>query len=106
MSFIVADLIIIPILLIYRRCYGTAMAVRIFGAFYAALAGRWVRHRVRVRPSRADPDQRNAKVDQLGISWNYTTYLNIAVLVVAAALVVRFVRTGGVPMLRAIGGDP
>ena len=41
-----------------------------------------------------------------GISWNYTTWLNIASLILAAVLVVRFVRTGGIPMLRMMGGSP
>ena len=41
-----------------------------------------------------------------GISWNYTTWLNIVSLVLAAALVVRFVRSGGGPMLAMMGGDP
>jgi len=35
-----------------------------------------------------------------GISWDATTYLNIAVLAVIALLLVRFLRTGGVDMLR------
>jgi len=34
------------------------------------------------------------------------TWLNIAFLVLAAALVVRFVRTGGLGMLRMMGGEP
>jgi hypothetical protein len=38
------------------------------------------------------------------VTWNYTTVLNIVFLVVAAALVYRFVRTGGLPMLRMMGG--
>ena len=33
-------------------------------------------------------------------SWDYTSILNIAALIVSAALVVRFVRTGGAAMLR------
>ena len=41
-----------------------------------------------------------------GISWNYTTWLNIAFLVIAAVLVVRFVTSGGMPMLRMMGGSP
>jgi hypothetical protein len=52
------------------------------------------------------PDGRNAKVEDIAVSWNYTTWLNLVFLVVAAVLVVRFVRTGGVPMLRMMGGDP
>jgi hypothetical protein len=41
-----------------------------------------------------------------GITWNYTTWLNIAFLILAAVLVVRFVRTGGIAMLRMMGGSP
>jgi uncharacterized membrane protein YraQ (UPF0718 family) len=43
---------------------------------------------------------------EAGISWNYTTWLNIAFLILAAVLVVRFIRTGGIPMLRMMGGLP
>jgi hypothetical protein len=35
-----------------------------------------------------------------GPNWNYTTALNIVFLMVAAVLVFRFLRTGGVAMLR------
>ena len=52
------------------------------------------------------PTERNATVLEAGISWNYTTYLNIAFLALAALLVWRFVRTGGRPMLTMMGGSP
>ena len=41
-----------------------------------------------------------------GGSWDYTTWLNIVFLVLAGALAVRFVRTGGMAMLRMMGGSP
>ena len=41
-----------------------------------------------------------------GISWNYTTWLNIAAMVLSAWLLVRFIRTGGLPMLGMMGGQP
>ena len=34
------------------------------------------------------------------MTWNYTTFLNIAFLALSAVLVVRFLRTGGPHMLR------
>jgi ABC-type nickel/cobalt efflux system permease component RcnA len=52
------------------------------------------------------PQERNAMVMEEGISWNYTTWLNIAFLVLAVVLVTRFFRTGGVEMLRMMGGGP
>jgi hypothetical protein len=39
---------------------------------------------------------------QVGPSWNYTTFLNLAFLVVIAVLLWRFVRTGGPAMLRVM----
>jgi uncharacterized protein len=35
-----------------------------------------------------------------GVQWNYTSVLNIIFLFLAAVLVTRFIRTGGLPMLR------
>jgi hypothetical protein len=52
------------------------------------------------------PDRSRAHLMDDGISWNYTTWLNIVFLVLAAALVIRFVRTGGIPMPRMMGGAP
>jgi uncharacterized membrane protein YraQ (UPF0718 family) len=43
---------------------------------------------------------------QSEISWNYTTWLNIVFLVIAAVLVIRFIATDGIPMLRMMGGSP
>ena len=42
---------------------------------------------------------------EAGITWNYTTWLNIAFLALAAVLVWRFVRTGGIAMLRMMNGS-
>jgi uncharacterized membrane protein YraQ (UPF0718 family) len=46
------------------------------------------------------PQNRNVAASTEGIQWNYTTVLNIIFLVLAAILVIRFIRTGGLPMLR------
>ena len=105
-SFIFADLIIIPILLIYRKYYGTAMALRIFGIFYLAMAAAGYVIELVFGPLGLIPAQRNAKVLEASISWNYTIWLNIIFLILAAVLVVRFIRTGGLPMLKMMGGGP
>ncbi|MEV5703980.1 permease [Actinoallomurus sp. NPDC052274] len=105
-AFIFADLIILPIILIYRKYYGTRMALFVTGTFYAAmvLAGYLVELLFGV--TGLIPEKRHAAVMEHGISWNYTTWLNIAFLVLAAVLLVRFVRTGGLPMLKMMGGSP
>jgi len=53
-----------------------------------------------------DPDRADAQIPEAGITWNYTTWLNIAFLILAALLVLRFRRTGGRQMLAMMGGAP
>ena len=105
-SFIFADLIVIPVLLIYRKYYGTRMALFLFATFYAAMAGAGYIIEILFGVLGLVPSERNAQVIEAHIAWNYTTWLNIAFLILAAVLVVRFLRTGGLPMLRMMGGSP
>jgi uncharacterized membrane protein YraQ (UPF0718 family) len=105
-SFIFADLIIIPILLIYRKYYGTKVALRIFGIFYLTMALAGYVIELAFAPLGLIPKTRNAKVIEASLRWNYTTWLNIVFLLISTALVVRFVRTGGIPMLKMMGGPP
>ena len=105
-SFIFADLLILPILLIYRKYYGTRMTVFLTASFYAAsvVAGYVVE--IVFSLARLIPSVRNARVEMAQISWNYTTFLNIAFLLLAVVLVLRFVRTGGMAMMTMMGGGP
>jgi uncharacterized protein len=105
-AFIFADLIIIPILIIYRKYYGTRMMLVILGIFYAAMviAGYIIEFLFGILG--LVPAERAAKVTAGGISWNYTTVLNIIFLLLAVALLVRFFRSGGRPMLKVMGGSP
>ena len=105
-SFIFADLLILPILTIYRKYYGTRMALFLTATFYAAsvVAGYVVE--IAFGLAQLIPSVRNARVEMAGISWNYTTFLNIAFLLLAAVLVARFFRTGGRAMMTMMGGAP
>jgi len=85
-SFIFADLITIPLLLIYRKYYGTALTLRLFATFWAlmSIAGLAVEGIFQLfgavptaRPEAVVPDR---------FAWNYTTFLNIAFLAVLAGL--------------------
>ncbi len=105
-AFIFADLLILPILNIYRKYYGTAMMLTLLGTFYAAMVAAGYLVEIIFGTTGLIPSQRNATVMEAGISWNYTTWLNIVFLALAALLVARFVITGGIPMLRAMGGSP
>jgi hypothetical protein len=52
------------------------------------------------------PDEREAKVVEASVSWNYTTFLNIVFLALSAILVARFLRTGAPAMLRMMNMAP
>ena len=105
-SFIFADLIILPILLIYRRYYGTRMMLFILATFYVTmvLAGYVVEFLF--SGLGLVPTTRHARVTEMAIHWDYTTVLNIVALAAAAGLAYRFVRTGALPMLKMMGGRP
>jgi uncharacterized membrane protein YraQ (UPF0718 family) len=103
-SFIFADLLIVPILLIKRKYYGAKMAAVLAGTFYLAsvVAGYLVE--IVFGLLGLIPSERNARVEEASFSWDYTTFLNIAFLILAAVLLVRFLRTGGRQMMAMMGG--
>lgn len=105
-AFIYADLLILPILNIYRKYYGTKMMLTLLGTFYAAMVAAGYLVELIFGTTHLTPTQRNATVIEASISWNYTTWLNIAFLVLAAILIARFVTSGGLPMVRMMGGSP
>jgi len=105
-SFIFADLIIIPILVIYRKYYGTKMMLAILGIFYVTMVLGGYIIEFLFGALGLIPAERTAKVAEAGIQWNYTTVLNIIFLLLAAALLVRFFRSGGAAMLKMMGGSP
>lgn len=105
-SFIFADLIIVPILRIYSKYYGKKMAAFLFVTFYAAMAGAGYLVEAIFALLHLTPQVRNARVLEAAVSWNYTTVLNIVFLLIAGALVWRFMCTGGPMMLRMMSQSP
>jgi uncharacterized membrane protein YraQ (UPF0718 family) len=99
-AFIFGDLIIPPILNIYRKYYGGKMTLFLLVSFYlimvlAALfvegafyAFDWL------------PSAHSDAVNMASISFNYTTVLNMIFGVLAASLVLTFLRSGGPKMMR------
>jgi uncharacterized membrane protein YraQ (UPF0718 family) len=99
-AFIFGDLIILPIFNIYRKYYGGRVAIYLFavsyvtmvvaglgvGSLFSALG--WV------------PSQRNVSAFTTSVSFDPTTYLDLVLIAVIALLAVRFLRTGGIGMLR------
>jgi uncharacterized membrane protein YraQ (UPF0718 family) len=99
-AFIFADLIVLPVLNIYRKYYGLKMAAFLLVTFYASMAGAALIVELVFGALGLIPQERRATVVEASVTWNYTTWLNLAFLVLAAVLIWRFVRTGGPHMLR------
>jgi uncharacterized membrane protein YraQ (UPF0718 family) len=101
-AFIFADLIILPILNIYRKYYGRRVAAFLLVTFYATMgAAGLIVDLVFKLAGLVPTGPRHAKVTDAGITWNYTTVLNVIFLALAAVLVARYFRRGGgVAMLR------
>jgi uncharacterized membrane protein YraQ (UPF0718 family) len=99
-AFIFADLIVLPILNIYRKYYGARMSLFVLGTFYLTMAAAGLGVDLVFDALGLVPQTRNAKVVEASITLNYTTVLNLVFLVLAGLLVVRFLRTKGPEMLR------
>jgi uncharacterized protein len=95
LSFIFADLIILPILDIYRRYYGWKMAGFLLASFYATMVAAGLAVEFLFQGLGIERHARNAKVVTASVSWNYTTYLNTIFLLLAAALIWRYFHRGG-----------
>jgi uncharacterized protein len=99
-AFIFADLVVLPVLNIYRKYYGVKMAGFLFVTFYAAMAAAALIVEAIFGLLGLVPAQRNARVVEASFAWNYTTWLNIIFLLLAAVFIWRFLKTGGPAMLR------
>src|SRR5215472_16029617 len=105
-AFIFADLIIAPILNIYRKYYGARMAAFLLGTLFVAMAAAGYVIELVFGGLGLVPYRAAAHIPDEGISLDYTTWLNIVFLLLVAVLIVSFVRTGVIPMLRMMGGAP
>src|SRR5437870_1625282 len=95
LAFIFADLIILPILDIYRKYYGWKVAGFLLVSFYATMVATGLTVEFLFQALGIERHTRNAKVVMASVSWNYTTYLNVVFLLLAAALVWRYFHRGG-----------
>jgi uncharacterized membrane protein YraQ (UPF0718 family) len=105
-SFIFADLIVLPILNIYRKYYGRRVSLYLLATFYAAMVFAGLVVEILFGALGLIPDERDAKVVEASVTWNYTTFLNLIFIALSTVLVVRFLRTDGPAMLRMMGDSP
>jgi YHS domain-containing protein len=83
-SFIFADLISFPLLLVYRRYYGTRLVARMLLVFWCVMSVAGLVTEAIFRAAGLVPAVRPRLVAPARFSWDYTTYLNIAFLAVFA----------------------
>jgi hypothetical protein len=103
-AFIFADLIVLPILDIYRKYYGLKISVFLLAIFYLAMSAAALVVEFVFQILHLIPQERKAQIVEGTIRWNYTTILNIVFLALALVLVIRFFRTGGTAMMRMMSG--
>ena len=100
-SFVFADLIILPILNIYRKYYGGRTSLYLLAVSYAAMALAGLLIGGAFQLLGLAPTNHSIAVFETRPSWNYTSFLDIAFLVLMALLAWRFITTGGIEMLRS-----
>jgi uncharacterized protein len=101
-SFIFADLIILPIVNIHRKYYGRRASLYLLGVSYVAMALAGLLVELVFLGLGLIPTRHEVRILEAAPSWNYTTVLNLVFLALAAVLGWRFLTTGGPAMLRAM----
>ena len=84
-SFIFADLLSFPLLLIYRKFYGTRLTLRILGSFWLVMSTAGLATEVVFSWFHILPTTRPTVIVSNAFAWNYTTWLDIVTLVLLAA---------------------
>ncbi len=101
-AFIFGDLIVLPLLDIYRRYYGLKAAALMFVAFYMAMALAGLAVEGLFALAHLTPTRHPAAATAPMFAWDATTWLNLGAIVIMAVLGWRFLTTGGPAMLKAM----
>jgi uncharacterized membrane protein YraQ (UPF0718 family) len=104
-AFIFGDLIIPPILNIYRKYYGGKMTRYMLATFYIAMVVAALAVELIFGVAGLVPQQRNVSILTESITFNYTTVLNIIFAVVSIVLIVAFYKSGGPEMMRMMNEE-
>jgi uncharacterized membrane protein YraQ (UPF0718 family) len=99
-SFIFADLVVLPIIDIYRRYYTGSIAWFLTWTLFIAMASAGLIVELLFKAAGWIPAERAAIITEAQVTMNYTTILNVVFVVLAGALVWRAATTGGFRMLR------
>ncbi|MDQ1545890.1 MAG: uncharacterized protein QOH69_794 [Actinomycetota bacterium] len=87
-AFIFADLIALPLVIIYARFYGRRLAIRLFFSFWAIMSAAGLLTELLFRLIRIPAPARPIVIAPERFEWNYTTWLDIAFLVIGVVIYV------------------
>ena len=85
-SFIFADLITFPLLLIYRKYYGTKLTLRLLVVFWLVMSAAGLIVDLLFDATGLIPHRMQGVVAHARFEWNYTTFLNFIFIAVAGVL--------------------
>ena len=97
-SFLYADLITFPLLLIYRKYYGGRLTLRLVATFWVVMSAAGLATQYLFQALGAIPQSRPHQIALHALGWNFTTGLDLAALLLLL---------GGFLLIRRAGsGDP
>jgi uncharacterized protein len=85
-AFVFADLISLPLLVIYRKLYGGRLALWLLGVFWLVMSAAGLLTELIAQAAGLIPATRPSVIAPEHLSWNYTTILNIVFLIVLAGI--------------------
>jgi uncharacterized protein len=85
-AFVFADLISMPLLLIYRKLYGVRLTARLLAVFWAVMTVAGLLTELIFNGAGLLPSVRPVTVAPERLTWNYTTFLNIVFLLMFAGI--------------------
>jgi uncharacterized membrane protein YraQ (UPF0718 family)/YHS domain-containing protein len=85
-AFVFADLIALPMLLIYRKLYGGRLAWRLLGVFWLVMSAAGLLTELIFKAGGLVPSSRPKVIAAEHFSWNYTTILNLIFLMAFAGI--------------------
>jgi hypothetical protein len=105
-AFIFGDLLIPPILNIYRKYYGSKMTRYLLVTFYLVMVAAALIVEGAFSLLHLVPHGVRAGLQDTGIRWNYTSFSNALFAALAVGLYITYRRTGGPKMMRDMKQDP
>ncbi len=104
-SFLFADLLIVPIIDIYRKYYGWRVTLRLLPVFYVSMVLAGYAVEFAFDAIGLVPKHRAANVPMSGVGLNANTVLDVIFLILSAIMLRRFMTTGGPKMMAMMSGD-